>query len=40
LAQALFANLRIMQYGGAALTQDVYRRLQQVAARQTGEEIT
>ena len=40
LAQALFANLRIMQYGGAALTQDVYRRLQQVAVRQTGEEIT
>jgi len=40
LAEALFSNLRIMQYGGAALTQDVYRRLQQVAVRQTGEEIT
>lgn len=40
LAGALFSNLRIMQYGGAALTQDVYRRLQQVAVRVTGQEIT
>jgi feruloyl-CoA synthase len=40
LADALFANLRIMQYGGAALTQDVYRRLQGVAVRVAGEEIT
>jgi feruloyl-CoA synthase len=40
LAEALFANLRIMQYGGAALTQDVYTRLQAVAQRVTGEQIT
>jgi feruloyl-CoA synthase len=40
LAQALFANLRIMQYGGAALTQDVYARLQKTARAVTGEEIT
>jgi feruloyl-CoA synthase len=40
LAEALFVNLRIMQYGGAALTQDVYARLQQVARAVTGDEIT
>jgi feruloyl-CoA synthase len=40
LAEALFANLRIMQYGGAALTQDVYARLQASARAVTGEEIT
>ncbi|GIU67303.1 AMP-binding protein [Candidatus Phycosocius spiralis] len=40
LASALFSRLVIMQYGGAALTQDVYRRLQEVALRITGEEIT
>jgi feruloyl-CoA synthase len=40
LADALFTNLRIMQYGGAALTQDVYARLQDQARRVTGEEIT
>jgi feruloyl-CoA synthase len=40
LAAALFANLRIMQYGGAALTQDVYARLQDQARAVTGEEIT
>ena len=40
LANALFANLRIMQYGGAALTQDVYTRLQAMARRTVGEEIT
>ncbi len=40
LAKALFANLRIMQYGGAALTQDVYARLQATARAITGEEIT
>jgi feruloyl-CoA synthase len=40
LAEALFANLRIMQYGGAALTQDVYARLQATAMRVVGEEIT
>jgi feruloyl-CoA synthase len=40
LAAALFANLRIMQYGGAALTQDVYARLQAQARAVTGEEIT
>ena len=40
LAEALFANLRIMQYGGAALTQDVYARLQKTACSIVGEEIT
>ena len=40
LAEALFSNLRIMQYGGAALTQDVYARLQTIVARVTGDEIT
>jgi feruloyl-CoA synthase len=40
LATALFANLRIMQYGGAALTQDVYARLQDQAVRVTCDEIT
>lgn len=40
LAKALFINLRIMQYGGAALTQDVYARLQSVARTVVGEEIT
>lgn len=40
LAQALFENLTIMQYGGAALTQDVYTRLQKTARTITGEEIT
>jgi feruloyl-CoA synthase len=40
LAAALFANLRIMQYGGAALTQDVYARLQDQARAVAGEEIT
>lgn len=40
LARALFTNLRIMQYGGAALTQDVYARLQATAIRVVGEEIT
>jgi feruloyl-CoA synthase len=40
LAEALFADLRVMQYGGAALTQDVHARLQAVARRVTGEPIT
>jgi feruloyl-CoA synthase len=40
LAAALFQNLRIMQYGGAALTQDAYARLQSVARAITGEDIT
>lgn len=40
LARALFENLVIMQYGGAALTQDVYHRLQAKARQITGDEIT
>lgn len=40
LAEALFANLRILQYGGASLTRDVYERLQAVARRVTGGEVT
>lgn len=40
LARALFENLVIMQYGGAALTQDIYERLQTKAREITGDEIT
>ncbi len=40
LARALFENLVIMQYGGAALTQDVFERLQAKARQITGDEIT
>lgn len=40
LARTFFSRLRIMQYGGAALTADVFERLQAVARRQTGDEIT
>lgn len=40
LAHALFENLVIMQYGGAAMSQDVFARLQAIAKRITGEEIT
>ena len=40
LAGAFFENLAIMQYGGAALTQDVYQRLQASAVAACGEEIT
>ncbi len=40
LAHALFENLIIMQYGGAAMSQDVFARLQAIAKRITGEEIT
>jgi feruloyl-CoA synthase len=40
LALGLFTNLRIMQYGGAALTQDIYTRLQKVAQAITGDEVT
>lgn len=40
LANALFENLVIMQYGGAALSQDVFARLQAIAKRITREEIT
>lgn len=40
LANALFENLVIMQYGGAALTQDIYCRLQTKAREIIGDEIT
>jgi feruloyl-CoA synthase len=40
LAHALFENLVIMQYGGAALTQDIYERLQAKAREIIGDEIT
>ncbi len=40
LANAMFENLVIMQYGGAALPIDVFQRLQKIAKRVTGEEIT
>ena len=40
LASAFFENLVIMQYGGAALTQDIYKRLQAKAREIAGDEIT
>lgn len=40
LARALFENLVIMQYGGAALTQDLYERLQTLARKYCGDTIS
>lgn len=40
LARALFENLVIMQYGGAALTQDLYERLQILARKYCGDTIS
>jgi feruloyl-CoA synthase len=39
LARNFFSRLRSLAYGGAALAQDVYDRIQAVAARTTGERI-
>ncbi len=39
LARSLFKNLKSLSYGGAALSQDIYDRLQAVAIRLTGHRI-
>ena len=39
LAVNFFSKIRSLAYGGAALSQDLYERLQQVAIRLTGERI-
>lgn len=39
LAENFFSRLRQLAYGGAALSQDLYKRLQKVAIRITGERI-
>jgi len=39
LAKSLFKNLKSLSYGGAALSQDLYDRLQAVAIRLTGHRI-
>lgn len=40
LARSFFARLRLMQYGGASLGQDVSDRIQAVAVRTVGERIS
>ncbi|HMO44067.1 MAG TPA: AMP-binding protein, partial [Phenylobacterium sp.] len=40
LARTFFSRLRLMQYGGASLGQDVSDRLQAVAVRTVGEKIS
>ncbi|PKQ04791.1 MAG: acyl-CoA synthetase [Alphaproteobacteria bacterium HGW-Alphaproteobacteria-12] len=39
LASMFFSRLRVMAYGGAALSQDIYERIQTVAIRTVGERI-
>ncbi len=39
LAKNFFSRLRSLAYGGAALSQDIYNRMQDVALRTTGERI-
>ena len=39
LAAKFFSRLRVMGYGGATLPDDLYRRLQALAVRHTGEHI-
>jgi len=39
LAETLFKNLKSLSYGGAALAQDLYDRIQAVAVRVTGHKI-
>ncbi len=39
LARNFFSRLRTLAYGGAALSQDLYERIQQVAIRVAGERI-
>ena len=40
LARTFFARVRLLQYGGAALGQDVCERIQAVAVRTVGEKIS
>lgn len=40
LAKALFENAAILQYGGAALTQDLYNRIQILARKHCGDTIS
>lgn len=39
-AQAFFSRLLVMSYGGAAMGQDLYERIQAVAVRVTGQRIS
>ncbi|MBI1238365.1 MAG: AMP-binding protein [Alphaproteobacteria bacterium] len=39
LAQTFFRRLKSLAYGGAALSQDIYERMQEIAIRTTGERI-
>jgi feruloyl-CoA synthase len=39
LARHFFSRLKLLSYGGAALSEDIYTRMQQVAVRTTGERI-
>lgn len=39
LARNFFSRLKMLSYGGAALSEDVYARIQNVAVRVTGERI-
>ena len=39
LAQSFFRQLQLFAYGGATLPDDLYRRLQALAIRHTGERI-
>ncbi len=39
LARKFFANLAILSYGGAALSDDLYERMQALAIRHTGQRI-
>jgi feruloyl-CoA synthase len=40
LAASFFKNMRILQYGGAALGQDIFERIQKVAIKTCGARIT
>ena len=40
LAQTFFKRLLVMAYGGAAMGQDIYERIQKVAVKTTGEQIS
>jgi feruloyl-CoA synthase len=39
LARGFFQNLRLLAYGGATLSDDLYRRMQALAVRHTGQRI-
>src|SRR5690606_2804364 len=40
LARTLFSRARVLQYGGAAMGQDIMDRIQAAAVRTTGEKVT